>query len=204
MDQGFLYFPRPEWDGTFSRFSSDFRPELGSGQVWTFEVTGSRKSMETIRVIGIDQVPAGASVVLVNMLNSTPVDLRRRQEYSFDAVSTVIPFKLIVGSADFVAQEIQSLQPEAFDLGQNYPNPFNSSTSISVTLPKDSKVRLDVFSILGERIKTITDERYSPGVHTFRWDGTNTAGKPVASGVYFYRFTDGGNFVLSKKMIFAK
>jgi hypothetical protein len=204
MDQGFLYFERPDLDARYSRFSSDIRTDLGDGQVWSFTVSNPRKTHQKLHIRGVGDVPPGESVVLINELNSDPVDLRKNADYAFDAVSITMPFKLIVGSPSYVEQQIRASRPTTFELGQNYPNPFNGSTAIRVSLPQDSRVRLDIYSILGERVATIADGIYSSGVHTFRWDGTSGSGTSVATGVYFCRFSDGANLVMSRKMIFAK
>ncbi|UCG61032.1 MAG: T9SS type A sorting domain-containing protein [Candidatus Zixiibacteriota bacterium] len=67
---------------------------------------------------------------------------------------------------------------------QNYPNPFNPVTGISFGLPKASRVKLEVFNILGQKHTTLVDGVLSAGYHTYVWDGSK-----AASGVYFYRLT---------------
>jgi hypothetical protein len=204
LDQGFLYFDRPDLDARYSRFSSDYRTALGDGQVWSFTVSNPRKTHQSLHIRGLDQVPPEMSVVLMNMLNSDPVDLRKNPDYAFDAVGSSMPFRLIVGTPEFVRQQVRATRPAAFELAQNYPNPFNGTTAIRVSLPQDSRVRLEIYSILGERVATVADGFFGAGVHTFQWNGANSAGTTVATGVYFCRFSDGANLVMSKKMIFAK
>jgi hypothetical protein len=72
--------------------------------------------------------------------------------------------------------------PSSFSLGQNYPNPFNASTNIGFTLDRDSDIALEVFNILGEKVATLADGRFSKGDHTVSWDGS-----AFSSGIYFYR-----------------
>jgi len=76
---------------------------------------------------------------------------------------------------------------ESFKLHQNYPNPFNPTTTIAFTLPRESNVRIEIFNVLGEKVRTLTNERYNSGYWSVNWDGTNEAGLQVPSGVYFYR-----------------
>jgi Subtilase family/FlgD Ig-like domain/FG-GAP-like repeat len=93
--------------------------------------------------------------------------------------------------------------PAGFYLAQNYPNPFNAETVIKFRLMRTSDVRLEVYNLLGQKIKTVIEKNLTPGAHRVVWDGSNDSGNDVASGVYFYRLktSDG---VLSRKMILMK
>jgi hypothetical protein len=71
---------------------------------------------------------------------------------------------------------------------QNYPNPFNPSTTITFALPEASAVRVEVYSILGQRVKTLVDGPLFSSMHTVRWDGRSETGLPVSSGTYIIRF----------------
>lgn len=93
--------------------------------------------------------------------------------------------------------------PLSYELSQNYPNPFNPSTTIKFFLPTQTHVRLEVFNILGQRVTTLVDGDLPAGQHQVEWDGRNEQGRPVSSGVYFYRVvTD--EFYKSKKMMLIK
>ncbi len=78
---------------------------------------------------------------------------------------------------------------KAFYLGKNYPNPFNPSTTIPFTVSTRSEVEITVYDNTGRRIKTLAKGEYAPGNYTVQWNGKTAAGRPVASGVYFYRMT---------------
>lgn len=77
--------------------------------------------------------------------------------------------------------------PTTFALHANVPNPFNPETTIRFDLPQASRVALEVYDMLGQKVRTLVDQPLSAGAHQVRWDGRNTAGSSVASGVYFYR-----------------
>ena len=90
--------------------------------------------------------------------------------------------------------------PERFELGHNYPNPFNPSTVIPYQLPAPTRVRLEIFNILGQRVTTLVDGERPAGFHTARWDATDAAGRAVAAGVYFYRLK-GDGVHLTRRMV---
>ena len=102
-----------------------------------------------------------------------------------------------------VATETTPGVPEAFALAQNYPNPFNPETQIAYTLPAFSHVRLDVFNLMGQRVRTLVDEKQATGVYTVRWDGQTDSGASVATGVYVYRLKTGA-FEASRKMVLLR
>ncbi len=91
-----------------------------------------------------------------------------------------------------------SIIPVEFSLSQNYPNPFNPTTTIKFGIPKETKVVLKVYDILGKEVATIVNEKMEPGYYKYEWNGV-----PFASGVYFYRL-DAGSFVKIKKMVLIK
>ncbi len=93
--------------------------------------------------------------------------------------------------------------PEAFGLRQNYPNPFNPSTVIEFDLPAPAHVKLTVFNLLGQQVRTLLNEEMPAGTHPVTWDGTSSSGRSVSSGVYFYRIEAGDN-VMTKKMMLLK
>jgi len=77
--------------------------------------------------------------------------------------------------------------PKEYSLAQNYPNPFNPSTTISYQIPSASRVVLRIYNILGQEVATLLDEERPAGSHVVRWNGQNSSGRAVSSGVYFYR-----------------
>jgi hypothetical protein len=77
--------------------------------------------------------------------------------------------------------------PGGFALGQNYPNPFNPTTQIQFSLPSAGQVRMEIFNVLGQQVKTLVDQAMEAGEHTVSWDATDNSGQAVSSGIYFYR-----------------
>ena len=95
------------------------------------------------------------------------------------------------------------LLPGVFALHQNYPNPFNPVTTIRFDVPKESHVQMDVYNILGQRIRTLVNGTMQPGFHSVSWNGTNDMGKPLASGMYIYRIHS-SEFTAVKKLVLMK
>lgn len=93
--------------------------------------------------------------------------------------------------------------PNEFTLYQNSPNPFNPVTSISYNLPKQQNVTLKIYDQLGRLVNTIVDEVKQAGSYITYWNGRDSHGNIVSSGVYLYRLT-AGEFSQSRKMNFAK
>lgn len=90
-----------------------------------------------------------------------------------------------------------------FVLFNNFPNPFNSQTRIGVALKASSAVTIDVFDVLGRKVKSIPAGKMSAGYHEFVWNGRNDAGRDVSSGVYLLRMAVGGSAKFLK-MLYLK
>ncbi|RMG39131.1 MAG: T9SS C-terminal target domain-containing protein, partial [Methanobacteriota archaeon] len=82
-------------------------------------------------------------------------------------------------------------------------NPFNPSTTINFQIPKSSEVRLVVYNVLGQKVRTLVNQHLETGYYKVVWDGRNEQGEPVASGVYIYRFK-AGDFQRDYKMILLR
>ena len=83
--------------------------------------------------------------------------------------------------------EEEIFEPAQFALRQNYPNPFNQGTMIGFTLARSGFVSLNIYDILGRKVRTLVSEHLSSGHNSVLWDGKNNSGNDVASGIYFYR-----------------
>ncbi len=93
--------------------------------------------------------------------------------------------------------------PLTFDLQQNFPNPFNPSTTIKYQVPREEKVNITIYNILGEKVHRILNARKKPGYYEIKWNGSDEFNHKVASGLYFYRMK-AGNFVKTNKMILIR
>jgi hypothetical protein len=152
----------------------------------------------------------------------TSVELKGQGSVSYSTKycykdSTVIPekqytYRLIQYDYNG-ALEILALTPSAtakiplptkYELAQNYPNPFNSETTIKFSLPINSKISLDIYNTLGQKVKTLIDNNsMEAGYYTIKWNGTNENNISVASGVYFYQLRTGHARIV-KRLVYAK
>lgn len=106
------------------------------------------------------------------------------------------------------AQEGITMSQNEYALQQNAPNPFNPSTSITFVSQARSFVRIEIYDVLGRRVKLLVDGTFGAGPHQVLWDGQRDDGVNVDSGIYFYRMTatrrDSKIYTESKKMILVR
>ncbi len=93
--------------------------------------------------------------------------------------------------------------PAVNRLAQNYPNPFNSYTTLRYQLKQAGLVRLDIFDLAGQRVRTLIHESHEPGFYQAQWDGNNNRGANVSSGMYLARLQV-GDFVEVRKLLLVQ
>ena len=89
--------------------------------------------------------------------------------------------------------------PDEPQLQQNAPNPFNSQTILSYFLPESGPVRLELFSVTGQRVAVLRQGPQQAGYHRLRWNAQDSEGRPLASGIYFYRL-ETADGILTRKL----
>nr|MBP7563699.1 T9SS type A sorting domain-containing protein [Candidatus Cloacimonadota bacterium] len=118
---------------------------------------------------------------------------------------------ILVSKADKFKQLNRLLNPEDHSsvpipkklFSQNYPNPFNPTTTIQYGLAKDTHVKINIYNIKGQKVKTLINENKQAGVHKIVWDGKDHKQKNVSSGIYFYHIqTNHGR--VTRKMLMMK
>jgi photosystem II stability/assembly factor-like uncharacterized protein len=190
--------------GTDEAIAADFRPGLGEGQIWHFDVVNPLGGESTLRFSRVTGFPSEVNVVLVNTVTDERVDVLADSTYRFTGKSERTPFMLLVGPPEFAGDYIEESIPEEFLLSQNYPNPFNPETVLKVSIPHESDVRLAIFSILGEETTVLASGRFGPGRYAFLWDGTDRSKNHVASGVYLARLVIDGTPMFVRKMLLLR
>lgn len=112
-------------------------------------------------------------------------------------------FGRITSSTTGVVSRDQNPLPENFALAQNFPNPFNPDTRITFEMREAGRAELAVYTLAGERVRTLLSTPLAAGTHSAVWDGKDQAGNRLASGFYLYRLQV-GNTQQTKRMLLVK
>jgi len=176
------------------------------GSILSFAVTVGNGSVSWLAADpDTGSLEAGGSQVVDLLFDSTGL---AEGTYTTDIVisnnaraDVVIPVELVVMTLTEVAAG--ALEAEVLALVGNSPNPFNPTTSIEFTLPSETRVVLQVYSVTGERVRALADRAYPSGEHRVVWDGRNDRGIALPAGVYLCRMAVDGQ-VLTRKMVMAK
>jgi len=164
-----------------------------AGAAWVFTRSGGVWSQSGNKLFGSDAVgianqggavaisPDGNTIIVGGIADNT----------NLGAAWIFIPGTTSV-------EQTSNETPSSFLLEQNYPNPFNPSTNIQFALPQSGYVKLEIFSITGERVDVLISEELNAGKYNYEWSGSN-----LTSGVYFYRL-NAGSFIETRKMILLK
>jgi len=120
---------------------------------------------------------------------------------SNDAFILFIDDVKIEGSTD--SNDNTIVTPQTTQLNANYPNPFNPTTFISFDNAQDGNVRIDIFNVKGQKVKTLVNDHFKAGAHKVEWNGTDENNKNVSSGIYFYNMKS-GKYTATRKMILMK
>ncbi len=122
------------------------------------------------------------------------------------AVLTALPYEanmsinLSVGESGI---DLPEGVPGFFALHQNYPNPFNPVTNIRFDIPELSFARMDIYNLLGQRVRTLFHGAIEPGYHLAQWDGKNDMGEELPSGIYMYKL-HAGTYIAMEKLVLLK
>ncbi len=121
--------------------------------------------------------------------------------YTTDMAAVLMSRLSMILSAE--GDNTDGILSNGFSLEQNYPNPFNPETKIEFALPEGSNVKVEIFNILGESVTVLVDEYMTAGVKEITWNGMDSSGQPVTSGIYFYRITT-DQYTNSRSMVLLK
>ncbi len=170
----------------------------GSGDIRFFGTSAAAPHAAGVAALILDANPNLTPAQVRDALMSAAVDLGAPGADNTFGAGRIDAFEAV----QFVTavEDDDSNLPTQFSLAQNYPNPFNPSTLIRYTLPANSEVILEIFNLLGQKIRTLVNRRQAAGAQQVEWDGKNDVGKLAASGVYLYRL-QAGSFVDMKKMV---
>jgi hypothetical protein len=174
--------------------------DLGGESNPTLNTGGQRQLVMLIRMV----VHPGADEQFVPVCNYVDM-IHGPALFTLEDGTTSFTPLIICGGLRYGAVDIPEIKslPDKFSLEQNYPNPFNLNTEITFTVPSGSQVTLDIYDILGKKIKTLISEYLEAGYYSVRWEGVDQSGKALSSGLYFYSLESGATR-LSRKMLLLK
>ncbi len=176
-------------------FGSKSDLSAGEGVVANLHFSVDDASLETVRIEAIVlKDPDHALYFVYNEYDEQKVPHVVMETPSFAPVEVALS-----------GGTIGSVLPTEFALEQNYPNPFNPTTKIPYALKVASHVTIEVFNVLGQRVRTLIDEEQEAGIQVVEWDGRDSNGALVSSGMYFSKLNVGnGVFVQTRKMVLLK
>ncbi len=183
--------------GYWKKLFSDVRSEVGKGQSFDIEVKNLTKetaAMKPALTGGLEN----CDVYLVDNGTHTFYNLKTTDSISISGAYKYKSYALLIGSGNYIDSIKAIYAPKNYELYQNYPNPFNPVTIVRYEIPKDVRVTLKVYNVLGQMVRTLVDQVQQSGYYETVFDGTG-----LASGVYFCRI-NAGNYSQVKKMALIK
>lgn len=192
------------------KFSYLYQNDENEGRTAELAV-GSSMDDVTIKLdFGIEKIKEGWQIRIYDYARNAYVSTGGNWSVYHKYAGTA-KYKILAGTSRYLDEAASSFQnlPKDFSLSQNYPNPFNPSTKISYAIPKQSRVTLTVYNILGQEVATLLNGKEKEvGFHTVEWNGADHRGRAVSSGVYLYRIQaegiNGEKYTQTKKMLFVK
>jgi len=199
---------------TFGLFEKDLRKWYDTTQIDTFELFCQPDSGFHVKIYwpsaallsdsgGIDSMyimdaATGGALVYVNMFSVDSLVVPNTR-----SGQPIKEFDIIRYGARLVGgiqpQLNNAAVPRGFALHQNYPNPFNPTTTISFAIARSSVAEIAVYDVLGRQVSTLVAGQLNPGTYTTQWNGTDSRGFAMGSGVYFVRMTARANGVSSNE-----
>ncbi|MFH0989236.1 MAG: carboxypeptidase regulatory-like domain-containing protein [bacterium] len=124
---------------------------------------------------------------------------------SYSLLSTASPANITLDISPVAVTDVEEIAPipTGYILEQNYPNPFNPSTQILFSLPESQVASVVVYNLIGQKVATLLDGYLTAGTHAVVWNGRDSRGKSLSSGIYFYQLT-AGSYTSVKKMALMK
>jgi hypothetical protein len=217
------YFPHTEWKTHAKAFSTDVHslgaPEskpFTTGHAWRFDVAKNFTDLDggdpvLLLFGGIDAIPEGLRVMMLDHDLGREIDLRETRQYRFVLGERgLVPdsearFAFVVGDDAFVQDQLVELSAVAHEtrLFQNRPNPFRQGTLFRYDLGAHGQAEVVIYDVRGRLVHAMRQQLSKPGRYEFAWDGRDTQGLLVPPGLYFYRLHT-PRFSETRKMLIVR
>lgn len=176
------------------RCATDLRPELGQGQTWEYGLTsGGPVTLDFGLSPGI---PSDVGIWLLDPVrqSSFPITDGFAYQYTPEPGETVRRFRLVAGGEDYIRAALAGAfgTPTTTLMERSRPNPFNQIATINYQISSGGPVRIAVYNVTGQLVRTLVDRVQMAGRYSVRWDGRDERGRAAANGVYLVRMTAGG------------
>ena len=156
------------------------------------------RSIDGLSFQRISEIPSKGNSRYGNSYTFTDKDVKTGQMYYYRLADYSLNGQVLYHPMISITFKASGFLPERMLLHPNYPNPFNPTTIIKYELPKPEKVKIEIFTLLGKKIKTLLNKQMTTGIHEIEFNGQN-----LPSGVYYYRIA-AGKFQHEKKMILLR
>lgn len=210
QEGGYLLIPL-EVSLTDDAFSTSFKMLTNNSNLNFVSCSLIGKTEEQAVCIGNSEAQ-GAFIALASAVSldqkKMTINLQFKENSAVDISSLQFDFTDIIvddnsTTLTVVKDESKYEIPKEWKLTQNRPNPFNAETTISYQVPKPSRVTIEVYNLLGQRLRQLVDETKEPGVHQIIWNGRDENGLYVGSGIYLCKMR-AGNYAAIKKMVLVQ
>jgi hypothetical protein len=215
IENGVRLSVQEEVGGRSVPHAASFKPTQGAagssgrGRAWTLRLRGPSDGAEassdrsvTLQFDEQGALPDGYQRYVLDLNQGTRITPGRRLTL---APGEERRLKVILGSRAYAESESDgaSLSALETDLRGGYPNPFTETATIEYVLSEKRDVTLEVYNVLGQRVRTLVSEEQDSGLHRVQWNGENQYGERVGSGVYFYRI-EAGSFTETRKLVLVR
>jgi len=196
--KGRLSLLRRELPERERHFFIEQRSSLGEGQQYDIEVRAVPNELQQIEIAGLENYEQYNIYLLDERLNNF-YNIRELKKLELKLAHEVNPFKLIIGSDEYINSVKQNITPAAYELFQNYPNPFNPSTVLRFSLPEANTISISIYNSIGELVEVLVNEQlYDAGYHEVMFNGAH-----LSSGMYIVDLRT-QNFRKQNKMLLVK
>ncbi len=170
-----------------------------------FEILRSTAAAGTYQLVTPQLIPGHGNSTVAHSYDYVDSDVQENTTYYYKLYSR--DFDGTRHEYGSIANATVQPLPKVFQIAQNYPNPFNPSTRISFDVAQESGVTLEIYNMLGQKVRTLVDNRrLQPGIYdNLLWDARDDRGNAVANGIYYLVFTARDyEFKQVRKMVFMK
>lgn len=142
-------------------------------------------------------------IAVVTGLSADRLSSLAYMKYAARRIRAYYPSQAVFSEEDYPDNLPEPVIPNYYSLYQNYPNPFQNGTQIRYTLPQAAQVRIAVYDLLGREVVLLENSQKGVGNHNLTWDGLDSKGRPVPSGIYFYKL-QANHIEISRKLFLLR